>query len=368
MQPSSSARARGPALAWAALATCAALALVPPAEAGKRRAAREALPAVTYADRAEAREFALQLARKHGFEVPWVLERIGQARLVPAVRRLIMPPAEATAKNWAAYRERFIEPQRIAAGLAFWAEHERWLARAEALYGVPAQLVVGIIGVETYYGRHVGAFRVIDALATLAFDFPPGRSDRSAFFRDELEALFVLGRTQGIDPLDLRGSYAGAIGLPQFMPSSWNRHAIDFDGDGRADLQRSTADVVGSVAAYLAAFGWTPGLQTHFAVTPPADEAERAVLLAPDIRPSFTADEFKARGAMLDAAAQAYAGPLALVELFNGDAAPSYVAGTSNFYTVTRYNWSSYYAMAVIELGEAIAQVRGSRLTALQPP
>jgi membrane-bound lytic murein transglycosylase B len=360
------------------MVTCAALALTPAAEAGQRRgghkadgaraAAREASPALTYADRPEAREFALQLASKHGFEVPWVLERIGQARLVPTVRRLIMPPASGTAKNWAAYRERFIEPQRITAGLAFWAEHERWLVRAEAIYGVPAQLVVGIIGVETYYGRHVGAFRVIDALATLAFDFPPGRSDRSAFFRDELEALFVLGRTQGIDPLDLRGSYAGAVGLPQFMPSSWNRYAVDFDGDGRADLQRSTADVVGSVAAYLAAFGWIPGLPTHYAVTPPADEAERAVLLAPDIRPSFTATEFEARGATLDAAAQAHVGPLALVELFNGDGAPSYVAGTSNFYAVTRYNWSSYYALAVIELGEAIAEARSGRLTASQRP
>ena len=146
--------------------------------------------------------------------------------------------------------------------------------------------------------------------------------------------------------------------MPQFMPSSFAKYAVDFDADGRTDLQASAADVIGSVAHYLAEFGWRRGMPTHYAVAAPADTAERALLLLPDIVPSFSAAQFAEHGAQLDAAGRAHDGPLALVELQNGDAAPSYVAGTANFYAVTRYNWSSYYALAVIELGAAVAQQR----------
>jgi membrane-bound lytic murein transglycosylase B len=148
------------------------------------------------------------------------------------------------------------------------------------------------------------------------------------------------------------------LGLPQFMPGSLNRYAVDLDGDGHIDLLNSGADVVGSVAHFLAAFGWQRGLATHFAVSVPVDSVDRAALLAPDILPSFTAAQFTERGAVLDEAGRAHSGPLALVELQNGDRAPSYVASTQNFYTVTRYNWSSYYAMAVIDLAQALAQQR----------
>ena len=156
-----------------------------------------------------------------------------------------------------------------------------------------------------------------------------------------------------------KGSFAGAMGLPQFMPSSLNRWAVDFDGDGRIDLNGSAADVVGSVAAYLAAHGWQRGMPIIFGVAPPVDSSARATLLQPDIVPSFTPEQMLALGAELDSAGRAHDGPLALVELQNGASAPSFVAGTRNFYALTRYNQSSYYAMAVIDLGQAVKLQRG---------
>ena len=311
-----------------------------------------------YGANAEVQAFAREVAERSRLPTEWVIQQLSQARRIETVRRLVMPPPAGTAKNWAAYRARFIEPTRIAAGVAFWRGNETWLAQAEQRYGVPAEIVVAIVGVETLYGRYTGDFRTIDALATLAFDFPPGRKDRSAFFRAELEAFFVLCAREGIEPLAMKGSFAGAIGLPQFMPGSINRYAVDMDGDGHVDLQRSPADAVGSVARYLADFGWQRGMPTHYGVAVPVDAAERAVLLGPDILPSFTAAQFGDRGAVLDEAGRNHAGPLALVELQNGDRAPSYVAGTQNFYVVTRYNWSSYYAMAVIDLASELVRQR----------
>lgn len=311
-----------------------------------------------YANHPEAMAFADAVAAAHGLDAARVRGQVGQARRIDSVRRLVMPPPAGAAKNWAAYRRRFIDNTRIQAGLNFWRTNEQWLSLAEDRWGVPAELIVSIIGVETFYGRVMGNFRVIDALATLAFDFPAGRRDRSAFFRSELEELFVLTQREGSDPLAVKGSYAGAMGLPQFMPSSVNRYAVDFDGDGHINLHSNPADAVGSVAHYLASFGWQRGMPTHYGVAVPVDSSERAVLLGPDILPTFTAAQFAERGAQLDAAGQAHAGPLALVELQNGELAPSYVAGTQNFYTITRYNWSSYYAMAVIDL---TAELKRSR-------
>jgi membrane-bound lytic murein transglycosylase B len=304
------------------------------------------------------RQFADEVAERRGLDAQWVRKKVAQARRVERVRELIMPPAAGTAKDWAAYRARFIEPQRIQAGLVFWRTHQKWLDKAQARWGVPPAIVVSIVGVETFYGRFMGSFRVMDALATLSFDFPSGRRDRSAFFRSELEEFLVLCQREGVDPLTLKGSYAGAMGLPQFMPSSLNRWAIDFDGDGHVNLHSNGADVVGSVAHYLASFGWQRDMPTHFAVAPPVDSSERALLLVPDIVPTFSAAQMAQRGAVLDDAGRAHAGPLALVELQNGDLAPSYVAGTENFYVVTRYNWSSYYALAVIELAQALQKAR----------
>jgi membrane-bound lytic murein transglycosylase B len=299
--------------------------------------------------------FAAEVAERRNLPPEWLAAQLAQARRIETVRKLVMPPPAGTAKNWAAYRARFIEPLRIDAGVAFWRQNERWLQLAEERWGVPAQVVVGVVGVETFYGRVTGNFRILDALATLAFEFPTGRKDRSPFFRAELEEFLVLCAREGTDPQQARGSYAGAMGMPQFMPGSINRHAVDLDGDGRIDLLTDTADVVGSVANYLAQAGWLRGQPTHFEVVVPVETTERAALLAPDILPSFTAAEMAEHGALLDEAGRAYTGSLALVELQNGDRAPSYVAGTANFYAVTRYNPSSYYAMAVIDLGQAVA-------------
>lgn len=321
-------------------------------------AARKEEDLLPYGTRDDVMRFADEVAQRQGFDTAWTRDALARARQVPAVQRLIMPPPAGTAKNWAAYRGRFVEPVRIRAGLAFWDEHERWLQRAEERWGVPASVVVGIVGVETIYGRHTGNFRVLDALATLSFDFPAGRRDRTPFFRSELEAFLLYCQRESLDPTEPLGSYAGAMGLPQFMPSSILRYGIDFDEDGHIDLHRNPADVIGSVAHYLAQFGWERDAPTRFGVAAPVEVRDRALLLVPDIVPSFSAAEFAERGAVLDEAGRAWDGKLALIELANGDAAPSYFAGTTNFYAITRYNWSSYYAMAVIELGEAIRRQR----------
>jgi len=319
-------------------------------------AAQPADEAPRYADREDVQRFAADVAARHGLDAAWVRSALAQARYAPAAARFIMPPPAGTAKNWAAYRSRFIDPVRVRAGAAFWQANRAWLALAEERYGVPPAIVVGIVGVESIFGQQMGNFRVLDALTTLGFDFPAGRKDRSAFFRDELEQFLLLCQREGVDATLLRGSYAGAMGMPQFMPSSANKWAVDFDGDGRIDLHRSTADVIGSVANYLAEFGWKRGQPTHLSVAAPVNSADRAFLLGPDILPTFSVQDFADRGARLGDDAARIDGKLALVELQNGDAAPSYVAGTANFYAITRYNWSSYYAMAVIELGNAVAQ------------
>jgi membrane-bound lytic murein transglycosylase B len=308
-----------------------------------------------YEQRPEVQTFAAELAaRRPGLDAVWILRQLAQAQKQPAAQRLMMPPPPGQAKNWAAYRERFVEPRRIEAGVAFWQANEEALRRAEASFGVPPEIVVGIIGVETYYGRITGNFRVLDALATLAFDFPSGRSDRSAYFRDELEEFLVFAQRERVEPASIEGSFAGAVGLPQFMPGSINRYALDFDGDGHVDLRASAVDAIGSVARFLAEHGWQRGMPTRFDVVPPADLVERARLLVPDIAPSFSAAHFAAAGARLSAPGRAHPRPLALVMVENGDAPASFVAGTENFYVLTRYNRSSYYALAVIELGAAV--------------
>ena len=318
-----------------------------------------------YASREEAMRFADDVAQRRNLDPEWVRQAIGQARLNPSVQRLMRPMQPSSTgvvwKNWRVYRSRFIDPVRIAAGVKFWREHAAALTKAQAEFGVPAEIIVGIIGVETIYGRDMGTFRVMDALATLAFDFPKTeKRDRSAFFRDELEQFLSLKNRTGIDPLELRGSFAGAMGLGQFMPSSWVKYAIDFDGDGKVDLFNSPVDAIGSVANYFKSFGWKTGQPTHYAVSFDPVKLNKEALLAPDILPTFSAESFQAKGAVLSGEALQHTGPLALIELQNGDPtlapsnAPQYVAGTENFYVITRYNWSSYYAMSVIELGAEV--------------
>jgi membrane-bound lytic murein transglycosylase B len=307
----------------------------------------------------EVAVWAQDAARRLQLDPEWTDKTIAQAKRMPSVEKWVLPPASPLAKDWGAYRARFIEPVRIQAGLRFWAKHRQALERAEREYGVPASIIVGIIGVETLYGQNTGNFRALDALGTLAFHFPqahPRAAERQIFFRSELEQFLLLSSRSGSDPTAIRGSYAGALGLPQFMPSSWIKFAVDFDGDGRIDLFGSPADAIGSVANYFKAFQWRPGMPTHYPVTLTPGQTDMDSLLAPDILPTFSVASFVAKGAALEGAALTHPGPLALIELRNGSNAPRYVAGTENFYAITRYNWSSYYAMAVIELAEAVAR------------
>lgn len=301
--------------------------------------------------------FAREVAARRQLDEAWVIGLIGKAEKLDRAIRLVTPAPSGKPKNWAAYRSRFIEPTRIEAGKAFWLENRDILRKVEETYGVPASLIVGVLGVETLYGRHTGGFRVIDALVTLSFDFPeehPRYAERRAFFRGELEQLLVMAQRSGIDPESLKGSYAGAMGWPQFMPSSFRRYGVDFDQDGKVDLFDSPADITASVANYFRNFGWRPGVPTHYAVQVKPGKTQLAPLLAPDIVPSFSPEAMQRLGARLGPAAMAHEGPLALIELENGEDARTYYAGTDNFFAVTRYNWSSYYALAVIELGKAI--------------
>ncbi|MDO9279247.1 MAG: lytic murein transglycosylase B [Polaromonas sp.] len=303
--------------------------------------------------------FADELAERRNLNPQWVRRAIGQATLVPAVVRLMQPSPQPFVKNWAAYRGRFIDAARIDAGVQFWKDNQTTLARAEKQYGVPSAIIVGIIGVESIYGRNTGSFRVMDAITTLAFDFPashPRAAERAEFFKGEVEQFLSLQSRMGADPLVPLGSYAGAMGMPQFMPSSWARFAVDFDGDDKIDLWNSPADVIGSVASYFKAFDWKPGMPTHYPVRFDNAKLDLDTLMAPDILPTFSVASFTAKGAVLEGDALKHNGPLALVELLNGPAPASYVAGTENFYAITRYNWSSYYAMAVIELAESVAR------------
>ncbi|MGE5451857.1 MAG: lytic murein transglycosylase B [Acidobacteriota bacterium] len=308
-----------------------------------------------YAQRPDAKALAMSLSQAHDLPSDWVWAQLSQARYRDVVTKLIMPAASSTTKNWAVYKSRFVEPIRIRAGQAFVKTYAHELARAEKTYGVPASIIAGVLGVETIYGRQMGNFRVLDALATLSLNFPSGRSDRSAFFKRELGEFLKLCHEQKLEPTSVLGSYAGAIGWPQFMPSSIRRHAVDFDGDGRIDLQRSPIDAIGSVAKFLADHGWRTGIQTYFDVTAPTDADALNQLLAPDIQPTFTAAQMKALGTVLPPDADLNPGPLALVQLLNGTQAPTLIVGTHNFYVITRYNQSSYYALAVIELGRAVS-------------
>ncbi|MFL6696133.1 MAG: lytic transglycosylase domain-containing protein, partial [Vitreoscilla sp.] len=201
-----------------------------------------------YGRRDDVLAFAAQVAEERGLDRAWVEAQLARARYQPSVAKAIMPGPPGTAKNWAAYRARFVEPRRVAAGVQWWQAHAATLADAQQRYGVPPEIVAGIVGVESFYGRMTGNFRVLDSLATLAFDFPSGRSDRSAFYRSELRAYLVWCALEGREADSVRGSFAGAIGWPQFMPGSLLKYAVDYDHDGHVDVASGGDDVVGSIA------------------------------------------------------------------------------------------------------------------------
>jgi len=314
--------------------------------------------ASTYRNNPTAMAAADAMAERLHLRPLWVRSVVGKAHRLPSVVRAMTPGQASAAQDWALYRSRVIEPTRIAAGVRFWQHNANTLARAERETGVSASIIVGVLGLETIYGQRMGGYRTIDALSTLAFDFPathPKAAQRAAYFLQELEEFLRLCKAQKLDPLSVRGSYAGALGMAQFMPSSWLNYAVDFDGDGRIDLFRSQADAIGSVANYLAAFHWKPGMATHYAVELDPKKLDLPALLQSDIVPSWSPTALAERGVSVEASGAHHPSLLALIALPNGAAPTQYVAGTDNFYTLTRYNWSSYYAMAVIELGQAVA-------------
>ena len=323
----------------------------------KKTAAAKVITGKVFGNSSAVKQLAIEISQKHKLPKAWVQQQIAGARVLPQILQLVLPPSSPQVKNWHTYRARFLTECRIQTGARFWREHTLQLDRALAQTGVEPRYIVGILGVETFYGQHQGQYKLLDALSTLSLNFPkehPQAAERQAFFKDEL-GYFLKQQQAQPSRKPVLGSYAGASGWPQFMPSSAAKFAVDFDGDGRIDLGNSAADAIGSVANYFKAFGWQPGMPTHFSVdVRTVSDTDLSSLLAPDIVPSWSAAQLTDKQAVLSDEGKRYSGPLALVQLHNANEAPSYVAGTDNFFVITRYNRSSYYALAVIELGEAV--------------
>ncbi|RIX45546.1 MAG: lytic murein transglycosylase B [Rhodocyclales bacterium GT-UBC] len=294
--------------------------------------------------------FVHDLETRHGFNSEALQAQFSQIHPNNKVLQLIKPPASPTQRSWERYRPRFLNDRRIDGGVRFWQDNQVALARARALYGVPEEIIVAIIGVETEYGRNTGGFRVLEALATLAFNYPP----RAEFFRTELEQFLLLSRENQLDPLTVKGSFAGAIGIPQFMPGSQRRYAVDFDGDQRVDLSGSIDDAIGSVAHFLEQHGWQAGQPIATPVSTNG-EPEKALLEA-GIRPSLKVAELNEKGLNSNASPQA---TVALIDLVSPGRATEYWLGYENFYVITRYNRSSFYAMSVFQLSEEIRKRSG---------
>ena len=319
----------------------------PAAKAAKPDAATPA-----YAQRDDVRAYAAEIAAETGLPLRDVERWFAAARFQPKIvaamdRPLLEPP------KWYQYAPPFLSPERVEGGLRFWRDNEAALARAQEQYGVPPEIVVAIVGVETFYGRVTGSYRVIDALATLAFDYPR----RAPFFRGELKEYVLLARDQGFSPLVPKGSFAGAMGVPQFMPGSYRRFAVDYDGDGHADLWRSAPDVVGSVAHYLARHDWQRGQPVLLPAQVAPDAREFALRRLDggisERRPlaAWQADGVSAERVPGDLAAEPV-GLLLLEE--NGDGGASLWIACPNFYVITRYNKSRLYAAAVWSLAERL--------------
>ena len=302
----------------------------------------------------EVRRFVVEMQAQHGFESAELLRQFATIRPNAVVLKAIRPAAvPEQQRSWPRYRERFVNERRTTRGLRFWQENEAELARAEATYGVPREIIVAIIGVETEYGRNMGKFGVMEALATLAFNYPP----RAPFFRNELEQFLLLARENSSNPLDYKGSYAGAMGIPQFMPSSQRSYAVDFDGDTRVDLRHSTTDAIGSVARFLNLHGWQPGSPVAL---PAVATTDPAPLIAAGIKPAAPLQDLLDAGVAIPHSEALTGLPVALIDLVAPDQPTEYWVGFQNFYVITRYNRSSFYAMSVFQLAEALRQANDS--------
>jgi membrane-bound lytic murein transglycosylase B len=303
-----------------------------------------------YAQRPEVRAFIDEMATERGFDAKALRRLFAQVQYQPKVIEAISRPVIAPPK-WYEFAPRFLAPERIEAGVAFWREHEPALARADKEFGVPPEIIVAIIGVETYYGRYTGTYRVLDALTTLAFDYPR----RAEFFRKELKQFLLFAREEHIPPLEPRGSYAGAMGLPQFMPSSIRAYALDYDFDGKIDLAADAEDAIGSVAYYLARHGWQRG-QPLMSPALIDEDGRESVLQKLDAGVSereslaqWESQSVAAFGLPGDGAPDS-AGLLMLEE----EGGPSYWLVFDNWFVITTYNRSRLYASAVVQLADAV--------------
>ena len=313
----------------------------------------------SYAQRPDVQAFVEHMRQQHGFDADALDGLFRRTQPIIAVIKAIMPPRDPGVRSWQAYRGRFVEPKRVAAGRRFMHLHGAQLAAAETRFGVPAEIIAAIIGIETFYGKQPGRFETFAALTTLAFDYPP----RAELFRRELEELLLLAREENRSPQSYVGSYAGALGLPQFLPSSRRRFAIDFDDDGRIDLDASPADAIGSVANFLAGHGWERDTPIAVAVGITGDGVQ--ALIDEGIAPQRAPRQMAAANVRLtrvgaddtatDATGAAFPDrPAALIDLITPNAATEYRLGFRNFYVITRYNRSSFYAAAVMDLATAL--------------
>jgi membrane-bound lytic murein transglycosylase B len=325
--------------------------------------AAEAVAPLRYDQRPETRAFIAELVAEHGFARRDLAHLFAHARYQPRIvaamsRPMLSPP------KWYEYAPQFLSRERVDGGLEFWRANAATLARAQSEFGVPAEVIVAIIGVETFYGRNTGGYRVFDALTTLAFDYPR----RSDFFRNELKQFLLLAREQGISPLVPRGSYAGASGLPQFMPGSVRAYAVDYDGDGRIDLSAEPADAIGSVGNYLARHDWQPGAPVLAAarVDPTASEAVLRTLDG-GVSERRSLDAWARDGVGADTLpGDPGSDPVGLLMLEEAEG-PSYSLVFGNWYVLTRYNRSRLYATAVWQLAQALVTARGEA-TRTEPP
>lgn len=295
--------------------------------------------------------FIDEMVEKHRFSREQLLDLFSAAKKKQVILDAISRPAEKT-KTWAEYRSIFLTPMRINGGVKFWQQNQSILERAEAEFGVPAEIIVAIIGVETLYGNRKGNFRVIDALSTLAFDYPP----RSKFFSGELEEFLLLVREQNQDPLHLKGSYAGAMGYGQFIPSSYRAYAIDYDKDGFTDIWNNPEDAIGSVANYFKRHGWNTG--EFVAVRSRVSDQYNEDLVNQSLKPSVTVADLKLNG--FEPVNMVPGEATATVMKLQGNWGIEFWIGLHNFYVITRYNHSRLYAMAVWQLSQEIRQAKGS--------
>ena len=297
-------------------------------------------------------EFIAEMTRDYGFVGDQLRDLFKQAERKQAILDAISRPAERV-KPWKEYRPIFLTDSRVAQGVDFWRENETALARAEAEYGVPPEIIVAIIGVETFYGRNTGSHRVIDALSTLGFDYPP----RQPFFRQQLKEFLLLTREEQVDPLTLKGSYAGAMGLPQFMPSSFRAYAVDFDGDGRIDIWNNPTDAIGSAASYFKQHGWAAGEPVVARAKVSGERYEEGLTVG--LESQKKAGEMRSLGWQFD---KAVADDTAITAFrLEGAEGDEYWLGLPNFYVITRYNRSVMYAMAVHQLSQMLAEARGEQ-------